>query len=242
MKTLIEYINAASYCVGFTGAGVSTLSGIPDFRGKNGLYSSFDADKLFDYDYFCKNPSYFYEMSKDFIYNIDSKVPSVVHDVFAQMEQAGKMKAVITQNIDMLHTRAGSRNVLEIHGSPKVHTCLNCRNTCSFEEIVPVVKNGNVPHCILCKDTMKPDIIFFGEMLDQAVLYAAVTEASKADLIIVCGTSLIVQPAASIPVYTLEHGGRLIIVNDSATPLDGQCVARFYNIEEVFTELRSYFN
>jgi NAD-dependent deacetylase len=241
MKTLFDYIQDASYCVGFTGAGVSTLSGIPDFRGKQGLYTSFDAEKLFDYDYFCQNPSYFYEMSKDFIYNIDSKVPSVVHEVFAQMEQAGNMKAVITQNIDMLHIRAGSKNVLEIHGSPKVHTCLSCGNTCMFEEIVPIVKSGNVPHCSSCKDIMKPDIIFFGEMLDQAVLYAAVTEASRADLIIVCGTSLVVQPAASIPVYTLDNGGKLIIVNDSPTPLDSRCTARFYSLEEVFTELRYSF-
>jgi NAD-dependent deacetylase len=241
MKTLIDYINEALYCVGFTGAGVSTLSGIPDFRGKNGLYSSFDADKLFDFDYFCKNPSYFYEMSKDFIYNIDSKIPSVVHEVFALLEQTGRMKAVITQNIDMLHTRAGSKNVFEIHGSPKVHTCLNCGNTCSFEEIVPVVRNGKVPHCISCKDIMKPDIIFFGEMLDQAVLYGAVTEASRADLIIVCGTSLVVQPAASIPVYTLDNGGKVIIVNDSPTPLDNRCAARFYSLEEVFAELRCSF-
>ncbi|HEX2957862.1 MAG TPA: Sir2 family NAD-dependent protein deacetylase [Chitinispirillaceae bacterium] len=239
MKTLFDYINDASYCVGFTGAGVSTLSGIPDFRGKQGLYTSFDADKLFDYDYFCKNPSYFYEMSKDFIYNIDSKVPSVVHEVFALMEQAGKVKAVITQNIDMLHTRAGSKNVFEIHGSPKVHTCLSCGKTCLFDEVAPIVKSGNIPRCTSCKDVVKPDIIFFGEMLDQAVLHAAVTEASNADLIIVCGTSLVVQPAASIPVYTLENGGKLIIVNDSPTPLDSRCTACFYSLEEVFTELRS---
>jgi NAD-dependent deacetylase len=238
MKTLFDYIKDASYCVTFTGAGVSTLSGIPDFRGKQGIYKTIDADKLFDHDYFLENPSYFYELSKDFIYNLDSKEPSVVHEVLASLEKADLLKAVITQNIDLLHTKAGSRNVLEIHGSPRVHTCLSCKRTYQYHEIAQIVKSGVTPRCFICKGIVKPDIVFFGEMLDPNVLKASVAEASKADLIIVCGTSLVVQPAASLPEYTLDNGGKLIIINDSPTPLDHWCTARFHSLKDSFSELQ----
>jgi NAD-dependent deacetylase len=241
MKTLFNYIKDSSYCVAFTGAGVSTLSGIPDFRGKQGLYTSFDADKLFDYDYFLQNPAYFYEMSKEFIYNLDSRKPSVVHEVIASLEKSGLIKAIITQNIDLLHSKAGSSNVYEIHGSPRIHTCIACRRTYQYGEIAKIVKSGAIPRCFVCKGIVKPDIIFFGEMLNQAVLRGAVAEASKADLIIVCGTSLVVQPAASIPEYTLDNGGALIIINDSPTPLDHRCKARYYSLSESFSELRGEY-
>jgi NAD-dependent deacetylase len=241
MKTLYNYIKDSSYCVAFTGAGVSTLSGIPDFRGKQGLYKNFDADRLFDYDYFIENPAYFYEKSKDVIYNLDSRKPSVVHEVFASLEEAGLIKALITQNIDLLHSKAGSNNVYEIHGSPRVHTCVSCRRTYQYEEIAQIVKSGTIPRCFACKGIVKPDITFFGEMLDETVLRGAIAEAAKADLIIVCGTTLVVQPAASIPEYTLDNGGALIIINDSPTPLDNFCEARYYSLKDSFVELQNEF-
>src|SRR5215469_1313301 len=123
---LIKKITKARYCTAFTGAGVSTLSGIRDFRGKNGLYNDFDAEKIFDIDYFEKDPSFYYKASASLIYDIDEKKPSIVHIVLAEMEKQGLLKALITQNIDLLHEKAGSSRVIEIHGSPKIHYCLRC--------------------------------------------------------------------------------------------------------------------
>jgi len=126
IQTLVELIRKASHCTALTGAGVSTLSGIRDFRGKNGLYNDADADKIFDIAYFEEDPSIYYKASASFIYSIDEKEPSVVHNALALLEQKGFLKSIITQNIDMLHQKAGSKNVIEIHGSPVFHYCLRC--------------------------------------------------------------------------------------------------------------------
>lgn len=232
-----DIIRRATYCVALTGAGISTLSGIRDFRGKNGIYKEFDADRIFDLDCFLKDPSFYYGATKDFIYDLDTKEPSVVHRELARLEKAGIVKAVITQNIDLLHSKAGSSNVIEIHGSPKIHRCLACGRTFPFGEIAMRVKKGDTPWCS-CGGMVKPDIIFFGEGLDSQVLDDAVAEASKADCMIALGTSLVVRPAASLPLLTIDNGGKLIIVNDMPTPLDKFACARHDDLEEFFRKLR----
>jgi NAD-dependent deacetylase len=242
MELIIRFLKESSYCVVLTGAGISTLSGIRDFRGKDGIYNDerkedYDPDLIFDIDYFRQDPSLYYKATRDLIYNLDNKKPNIVHLELARLESMGIIKAVITQNIDMLHTKAGSKNVIEIHGSPTVHRCMSCDKVFSYDHICGIVQAGEIPQCDQCGGVIKPDIIFFGEMLDAEKLNKAVWEATKADLILVLGSSLVVQPAASLPLYTKEHGS-LIIVNDMPTPLDEIAEARYDDLERVFTELR----
>jgi NAD-dependent deacetylase len=240
INKLFILIQEAKYPVALTGAGVSTLSGIRDFRGKNGLYNEMDAEKIFDIEYFMQDPSFYYKQAGDFIYNIDEKEASIVHIVLGELEQRGLLKALITQNIDLLHQKGGSKNVIEIHGSPSVHYCLRCSGVrVSFEEAAAVVRKGEMPKCPKCGRVLKPAITFFGESLPADALREAVDESQKADLMLVLGTSLTVYPAASMPVYTLRSGGRIVIVNNMPTPLDGRAFLCFDDLGSVFEELGS---
>ena len=237
---LYEKIKNSKYCVAFTGAGVSTLSGIKDFRGKDGLYNEIDTEKIFDVRYFEKDPTFFYKTSATFIYNLDEKEPSIVHIVLADLEKKGFLKALITQNIDLLHEKAGSGRVIEIHGSPKMHYCLRCGGIrLPFEEAAAIVRSGGFPRCPKCDRILKPAITFFGENLPSEALREANEESQKADLMLVLGTSLMVYPAASLPRNTLRDGGEIIIVNNMPTYLDSQAVLHFDDLGEVFTNLRN---
>ena len=246
-KTLIETLCAkiknAAYCTVLTGAGVSTLSGIRDFRGKNGLYKEMDAEKIFDISYFKNDPSFYYKAAGSFIYNIDEKEPSIVHNVLGGLEKAGIVKALITQNIDLLHQKGGSVRVIEIHGSPQIHYCMNnCAGvSMTFAEAAAIVKAGDFPRCPKCKRILKPAITFFGEQLPEKALREAAEEARKSDLMLILGTSLQVFPAASIPDYCLEAGGQIIIVNNMPTHLDSKAVLHFDDLEEVFEGIKKYF-
>jgi len=239
IKELSEKISGAKHCVALTGAGVSTLSGIRDFRGKNGIYNDMDAEKIFDIGYFEKDPFFYYKAAASFIYDLDSKEPSIVHIVLAELEKRGLLKAIITQNIDLLHEKAGSLRVIEIHGSPKIHYCLRCAGVrMPFEEAAASVRSGAVPRCPSCGRVLKPAITFFGESLPAEALREAVDESQKADLMLVLGTSLTVYPAASIPQYTLMNGGEIVIVNEMPTPLDSRAALRFGDLGEVFEGLK----
>jgi NAD-dependent deacetylase len=237
-KELLEKIKSSKHCTALTGAGVSTLSGIRDFRGKNGLYKDFDAEKIFDINIFEEDPSFYYKASQELIYNIDEKSPSIVHRVLAELEKRGFLKALITQNIDLLHTKAGSSRVIEIHGSPKTHYCLRCAGVrMSFDEAAAIVRSGGFPKCPKCGKVLKPAITFFGESLPIDALREATEEAQESDLMLVLGTSLTVYPAASMPQYTLSRGGEIVIVNNMATPLDGRAVLHYEDLGEVFNAL-----
>jgi NAD-dependent deacetylase len=238
IKTLFERIKGARHCVALTGAGVSTLSGIRDFRGKNGLYNEMDAEKIFDISYFEKDPSFYYKAAGSFIYNINEKEPSVVHRVLGKLEQKGLLKALITQNIDLLHQKGGSRRVIEVHGSPEVHYCLRCAGVrMSFDEAAVIVHAGDLPRCPFCNRVLKPAITFFGENLPEEALRDASAAAQDADLMLILGTSLTVNPAASIPDYTLRNGGEVVIVNNMPTHLDRKAVQHFDDLGEVFEGL-----
>jgi NAD-dependent deacetylase len=237
---LFSLIKEAKHLTALTGAGVSTLSGIRDFRGKNGLYNEMDAEKIFDIEYFEKDPSLYYTQAGSFIYNIDEKEPSIVHLTLGELEKRGYLKALITQNIDLLHQKGGSRNVIEIHGSPAIHYCMRCAGVrISFEEAAAVVRHGKIPECPKCGKALKPAITFFGESLPADALKKAVSESQKADLMLVLGTSLTVYPAASMPEYTLRSGGRIVIVNNMPTPLDSRALLRFDDLGAVFEELKN---
>ncbi|MCX7026449.1 MAG: NAD-dependent deacetylase [Spirochaetes bacterium] len=233
-RPLLELVQASRHCVAFTGAGVSTLSGIRDFRGKNGLYNDIDAEKIFDLDEFRRNPSFYYGATRDFIYNLDEKEPSVVHRVLAQWESQGSLAALITQNIDLLHQKAGSRRVIEVHGSPLVHSCPDCDSTMGFTEAAAIVRGGSMPRCWNCGAILKPDITFFGEALPFRAISDAQDEARKADLMLVLGSSLQVYPAAALPEFTLEGGGSIVIVNDMGTYLDSRATLRYKDLGTVF--------
>jgi NAD-dependent deacetylase len=225
--------------VALTGAGVSTLSGIRDFRGINGLYNDMDAEKLFDIEYFTRDPSFYYRHAGSFIYNINEKAASVVHLTLGELERRGYLKALITQNIDLLHQKGGSSNVIEIHGSPQTHYCLRCAGVrMGFDEAAALVRAGQMPRCPRCGGVLKPAITFFGESLPAEALRRAVSESQEADLMLVLGTSLTVYPAASMPDYTLRSGGEVVIVNNMPTPLDRQAALRFEDLGEVFEGLR----
>jgi NAD-dependent deacetylase len=241
ISKLYEKIVNAKHCVVFSGAGVSTLSGIRDFRGKNGLYndSKVDAEKIFDIEYFKKDPSFFYNAAKNFIYNLDEKEPSIVHITLAMLEKKGMIKAVITQNIDLLHQKAKSERVIEIHGSPKYHYCIKCHtdSTLLYEDIATILNRGELPTCNICGEIIKPRITFFGENLPVQALEDAQTQAQNADLMLVLGTTLKVYPAAGLPQTTLRCGGEIVIVNDMETHLDKYAVMRFTDLKDVFSKL-----
>ncbi|GMO26665.1 MAG: NAD-dependent protein deacylase [Termitinemataceae bacterium] len=235
IEKLFKKITSAKHCTATTGAGVSTLSGIRDFRGKDGLYNDMDAEKIFDIDYFEQDPSFYYKMTKSFIYNLDEKQASIVHTTLATLEGKGLLNAVITQNIDLLHQKGGSKKVIEVHGSPMIHYCLRCAGIrMPFEEVAAIVKNGNLPKCPKCGAVLKPAITFFGESLPIDALRAAQDEAQKSDLMLVLGTSLTVHPAAGLPQTTLHHGGEIIIVNNMPTPLDSYAALKFDDLATVF--------
>jgi len=239
INKLFALIKDAKHMVALTGAGVSTLSGIRDFRGKNGLYNEMDADKIFSIEYFEKDPSFYYKHAGSFIYNIEEKEASIVHIVLGELEKRGFLKALITQNIDLLHQKGGSKNVIEIHGSPAVHYCLRCAGVrVSFEEAASAVREGKMPLCEKCGRVLKPAITFFGESLPADALKKAVKESQEADLMLILGTSLTVHPAASMPNYVLRNGGRIVIVNNMPTHLDSSAVHCFDDLETVFEELK----
>ena len=233
MDKLVNLLKESKYAVALTGAGVSTFSGIKDFRGKDGLYKQKDADKIFDIEWFYKDPSLYYSASKDFLYNMHDVSPSIVHLQLAALEEKGIIKAIITQNIDVLHQKAGSKKVIELHGSIGKHKCIKCSNVIGFDEVTAIVNKGEVPYC-KCGAVFKPDIVFFGESLSSQVLLEARNEAAKADLLIILGSTLVVNPAAMIPGFTLQNNGKIVIVNNMETYLDERAVLRYEDLGEVF--------
>lgn len=235
LETLYSMIIESRCCVAFTGAGVSTFSGIQDFRGRNGLYrTKANAQKLFDIRVFREDPTFYYSQTRDFIYGLEEKRPSIVHRTLAELERRGFLHALITQNIDLLHQKAGSRNVIEIHGTPDPHHCVKCGSEMSFAQAAAIVRAGGMPRCGRCGSVMKPDITFFGECLPEKALRKAEEAAGKADLMLVLGSSLTVYPAAALPEITLEHGGRIVIVNEMPTYLDSMAPMRFEKLGPVF--------
>ncbi|MCF7940524.1 MAG: NAD-dependent deacetylase [Spirochaetia bacterium] len=233
-----EHMIGSSYLTVFTGAGVSTLSGLPDFRGAGGLYSSPESQRIFDYEVFLQQPEYFYTQVRELLYSEQDIRPSIVHTVLAELEDMGIVRSIITQNIDMLHERAGSRHVCAIHGSALQHHCISCGAQQTIDEVRPAVLRGQVPTCRRCSGVMKPDITFFGEALPVEAFEAAIRESSRSDCMLILGSSLLVQPAASLPLETLRRGGEIIIVNRGPTPLDDLATLRFEDLREVFSHLQ----
>ena len=234
MDKMIDAIRNAKCVAAMTGAGVSTLCGIPDFRGPQGLYKNPDAERIFDIDWFDRDPSIYYRGCRELVYGLGAFEPGPVHRALKRLEDAGLLNGIITQNIDMLHQKAGSSKVYEVHGSPVMHHCRQCGSAKSFDEIMAMIAaNGGaerlgepyVPRCS-CGGAYKPDITFFGESLPEDTFMRSQELASNADVMLVLGTSLTVFPAAGLPRLTLQRGGKVFIVNAQPTPLDGYAAAR----------------
>ncbi len=237
LDQLLALLKGARHAIALTGAGVSTLSGIPDFRSANGLYSQdwhgMSVEEILSIDVFRAHPEYFYGM-KIFVQPEGKCQPNIVHTTLARMEEKHLMGTVFTQNIDRLHTLAGSKDVVELHGSASTNHCLKCGAAYPFAQIVETACQGNVPRCPQCGGVIKPDIVFYGENLDENALDRADEETRRCDLMLVLGTSLVVQPAASLPFMAARHGAKLVIVNAQPTPLDSYAALRFTDLKAVF--------
>ena len=240
MERLKKAIEDAKCVVAMTGAGVSTLCGIPDFRGPQGLYKNPDAERIFDIDWFDRDPAVYYRGCRELVYGLGEFKPGPVHHALKRLEDAGKLDGIITQNIDMLHQKAGSSHVYEVHGSPIMHHCRSCGKSATFDEIMAmIVANGGasalgepyVPRC-KCGGAFKPDITFFGEALPEEAFMRSQELAIRADVMLVLGTSLTVFPAAGLPRLTLQKGGKVFIVNAQPTSLDDYVVARYPDLLE----------
>lgn len=210
------------YIVALTGAGISTPSGIPDFRSADsGLWEQVDPMAVASIYAFRQRPQAFY----DWIYPLAQQIlraqPNAAHEALAQMEAKGPLKSVITQNIDLLHARAGSNALYEVHGHMREVTCLACHKLYSGESVLrEFLDTGVAPSCPSCGDVLKPNVILFGELLPVDVLNQAQQQAQRCDLMIVAGSSLEVMPAGDLPVVAKKTGARLIFVNLSETHLD----------------------
>ena len=235
MERVLKAIDGAKCVAAMTGAGVSTLCGIPDFRGPQGLYRNPDAERIFDIDWFDRDPAVYYRGCRELVYGLGDYVPGPVHRALKLLEDAGRLQGIITQNIDMLHQKAGSSNVYEVHGSPILHHCRRCGAERTFGAIRAMIDaNGGlerlgapyVPRCA-CGGAFKPDITFFGESLPEEAFMRSQELAMKADVMLVLGTSLTVYPAAGLPQITLRAGGKVFIVNGQPTPMDDAAEARY---------------
>ena len=217
-----QLFSKSSYTVVLTGAGISTASGIPDFRSQGtGLWEKDNPLEVASLSAFKYRPEVFYNWLRPLAKEIWQAKPNPAHIALAQLEKAGYIKAIITQNIDGLHQAAGAENVIEVHGSATTLTCLYCQKSFPGADFMqPFILAGKMPHCPICSRLLKPDIILFEEMLPTKAWNQAQQHCEQADLILVIGSSLEVTPASSLPLYALENGAHLIINNYSSTYLD----------------------
>lgn len=210
-------VDQATSMVFFGGAGVSTASGIPDFRSEDGLYHQrfkYPPEEMLSHGFYVTHTEEFFDFYRTRMIALGAK-PNQAHLMLAELERVGKLTAVVTQNIDGLHQAAGSKNVLELHGSVHRNVCQRCGRVYSAEW---VMGTEGAPRCPECGGAIKPDVVLYGESLDERVLVASVEAISKADLLVIGGTSLVVYPAAGLVNYF--NGSKLVIVNKQPTPQD----------------------
>ena len=228
-EQIAELIIKSKHTVVFTGAGISTESGIPDFRGRNGIWNKVDPED-FTIQRFLAKPEIRKMQWRMLIEGglVKEAKPNAAHCAVAELEKLGKLDCVITQNVDNLHQIAGNspEKVFELHGNIQYVRCLGCNKRFPMEEILRRLAEEDLPECEHCKGILKPDAVFFGEELPQLVLNEAARRASQCDLCIVIGSTLVVYPAAYIPMYALDAGAKLVIINIGATPMDSRADVR----------------
>jgi len=205
-----------------TGAGISTESGIPDFRGEDGIWEKYKPEIYGDIQSFLKDPSKFWKMAEEIAPTLFNAVPNPGHFALAELEKMKLIKAIITQNVDELHQKAGAIIVYEVHGNINRFTCLGCRASYTKDRVFNKLKKakGSPPQCDYCTAPLRPSVVLFGENLPNFEKYMSIDLAKKTEVMLIAGSSLTVAPVCDLPVYTLKGGGRLIIVNDQPTHLD----------------------
>ncbi len=236
VQKLQQIIDESSNIVFFGGAGVSTESGIPDFRSKDGLYNQkykYPPEQIISHSFFVQNPEEFYEFYKDRML-ITGAHPNAAHKKLAELEKAGKVKAVVTQNIDGLHQAAGSKTVYELHGSVLRNHCIQCHK---FFDVDYVKQASGVPYCDKCGGIVKPDVVLYEESLDTDTIIGAVNAITNADTLIVAGTSLVVYPAAGFIDYF--KGNHFVLINRDPTPADYKAELVIHDkVGEVFSQIQ----
>lgn len=236
-EEFLKIIQETDNIVFFGGAGVSTESGMPDFRSVDGLYSQkydYPPETILSHTFYVKKTEEFYRFYRDKMLCLTAE-PNDTHLKLAELEAAGKLKAVITQNIDGLHQKAGSRMVLELHGSVHRNYCRTCGKEFNAEYVL--ASDTNIPLCDSCKGQIKPDVVLYEEGLDQQIIEAAVSYIRNADVLIIGGTSLAVYPAAGLIDY--YHGNQLVLINKSTTPMDSRAdLLISAGLGEVFRQIK----
>lgn len=234
LQTLKQWVADSQRIVFFGGAGVSTESGIPDFRSVDGLYNQkfeYPPEKIISRSFYEANPEYFFRFYKEKMMPLGFE-PNITHHVLARWEQEGKLSAVVTQNIDGLHQKAGSKNVLELHGSVLRNFCTRCRK---FFDAEYVRESQGIPRCD-CGGTVKPDVVLYEEGLNEDTIERSICAIMDADLLIVAGTSLTVYPAAGLINY--YRGDRLVLINRDVTPFDHRADLVFHeSLGNIFSQL-----
>jgi NAD-dependent deacetylase len=239
-QTSIEFaadlIRQSKHAVALTGAGISTPSGIPDFRSTGtGLWSRDEPLQVASLSTFRTNPGEFFAWFRPLASQIFTAQPNPAHIALAELEERGYVKSIITQNIDTLHQKAGSKTVIEMHGTMQTMTCSQCYHQVEAGAyLTPFVERGEIPHCPHCGQILKPDVILFGEQLPQSAWYTAQKEARQCDLMLVAGSSLEVLPVAGLPMQALDRGAHLVIINNTETYLNVRAdSAIFEDVAEV---------
>jgi len=235
---VVEMLQAAAgNCVALTGAGISVPSGIPAFRGSQGLWDKYDPFIYAEIGNFRRHPEKAWEMLKEMFATIEKAAPNPAHRALAELEERGLLRAVITQNVDSLHQAAGSRRVIEFHGSNRDLVCPQC----GFRKNDAVLAEFSAlpPRCPQCGSILKPDVVFFGEAIPPAALDEASRLSREADLMLVIGTSANVYPAAEMPQLTRQAGGRVVEINLEKTPLTGSVaeLTLFAPADEILPEI-----
>jgi NAD-dependent deacetylase len=224
---LAGLIRESRCTVALTGAGVSVSSGIPDFRTpETGLWANVDPMEVAHIDVFERDPVRFWSYYLPRFHSLGDKRPNAAHEALAELERRGLVEGVITQNIDRLHRAAGSRDVVEVHGSIATSSCRSCAASYGIDEVDELFDGDGVAICSACDGSVKPDVVLFGEMLPERAMARGQELAARADLMICIGSSLLVHPVAGLPGITLESGGRLAIVTKGPTPYDGDATLK----------------
>ena len=225
-RRLAALIRERQPCVALTGAGVSTESGIPDFRSATGIWAQYDPMEYATIEAFRRDPVKVWELYGRRLDVLRDARPNAAHLALAELERRGLLSAVITQNIDRLHTLAGSEDVVEVHGSIATSVCLRCGAEATFDAVVALLEDAPAPGCPSCAAILKPNVVMFGELLPMPAIDRAVELARSARLLLVVGSTLEVHPVAGLPLETLDAGGALAIVNRGPTALDERAELR----------------
>jgi NAD-dependent deacetylase len=226
-EELAGLIAESDRVVALTGAGISVPSGIPDFRTPGeGLWAKVDPMAVATIDAFHRDTKRFWDFYRPRFHDLADKEPNPAHEALAELERRGLLDAVVTQNVDRLHRKAGSREVIEVHGSIATASCTSCSATYPLEQVESLFDDDGIAACTCCAGKVKPDVVLFGEFLPAEAMARAEELCSSADLLLCVGSSLEVHPVAGLPQMTLGGGGRIAIVTKSSTPYDSDAVVR----------------